>query len=157
MVRALQIIAPEVERIAVTGDAASTDSRVPRARLRGLDRPVLLGSMGAGMNRLFGLALAAVNASGGLLLIDEVESGLHYSVQEAMWRLLFDLAHRLDIQVFATTHSWDAVESFAQALAQTPDADGQLIRLRREAAHVKATLFDQRALQIATRDEIEVR
>ena len=69
--------------------------------------PVPLGSMGDGMLRVLQIILKVFSAQGGFLLIDEFENGLHYSVQEKIWALIFKLAEQLNIQVFATTHSWD--------------------------------------------------
>ena len=66
------------------------------------------------------IVLSLVNARGGVLLIDEFENGLHYSVQLDAWRMIFNLAQSLNVQVFATTHSWDAVESFQTAAAEAP-------------------------------------
>ena len=69
----------------------------------------------SGLNRLFGIILSLVNAKDGLLLIDEVENGMHHSVQLDLWRVIFRLSRQLNIQVFATSHSWDSVEAFQKA------------------------------------------
>jgi AAA15 family ATPase/GTPase len=53
-----------------------------------------------------------VNAQDGYLLIDEFENGLHYSVQEQVWEVVFTLAKSLNVQVFATTHSSDCIKAF---------------------------------------------
>ena len=45
--------------------------------------------MGEGMSRMFGIALALVNAKDGMLLIDEVDTGLHYSVLPDLWETHF--------------------------------------------------------------------
>lgn len=58
------------------------------------------------------LALALANAKGKMLLIDEFEAGLHHSIQEKMWELVFEYAKQWDIQVFATTHSEDTLRAF---------------------------------------------
>ncbi|HHC24806.1 MAG TPA: ATP-binding protein [Desulfobacterales bacterium] len=42
-----------------------------------------------------------------MLLIDEIDTGLHFTVMENMWRLITQTAKRLDVQVFATTHNSD--------------------------------------------------
>ncbi|GAB4208965.1 MAG: hypothetical protein OHK0022_39300 [Roseiflexaceae bacterium] len=156
MISALQIIAPDVERINMISDPAIGPQRIAMMRLKGQSKPIPLRSYGDGMNRLFVIALAAANASNGLLLIDEIENGLHYSVQLDVWRLIFDLAHRLNIQVFATTHSWDCVEAFQRAAAEHPE-QGQIIRLGRKQDTIVATRFDEQELAIITRDQIEVR
>jgi len=162
VVKALQIIASEVERINLIGNqdhqvVGSSTQRIPIVKVAGLDEPMPLRSLGEGMNRMFGIALALANARAGMLLIDEIESGLHYSVQADMWRLVFEMAHRLNVQVFATTHSWDCITAFQQAAREDVHEEGLLIRLERRGEDVRATLFDEAELAIATREQIEVR
>ena len=81
--------------------------------IRGARRRVPLGSLGDGMRRLLALALGLVQAERGVLLVDEIDTGLHYSVMGDMWRLLIEAAVRSDVQVFATTHSYDCVHGLA--------------------------------------------
>lgn len=157
VLNALQIIAPEVERLSVVGDQGGSRSRIPVIRIAGYDTPIPLRSMGEGLNRMLGLALSLANARDGLFLIDEIESGLHYSVQADMWRLVFQMAHRLNVQVFATSHSWDCIEAFQQAAQADTDEQGVLIRLERKHDKIVPVRFDERELEIVTQDQIEVR
>ncbi len=46
-----------------------------------------------------------------ILLIDEIENGLHHSVIEAVWRGIGALSRNHDIQVFVTTHSEECVNA----------------------------------------------
>ncbi|HEX6557285.1 MAG TPA: AAA family ATPase [Ktedonobacteraceae bacterium] len=154
---ALQLIAPGAERINLVGDPSSTQGRIPIVKIRNIDEPLPLRSLGDGMQRIFGIALALVNAKDGILLIDEFENGLHYTVQPELWRLIFQVAHRLNVQVFATTHSWDCVEAFQKAAQEDTQNEGVLIRLESKKGKIVATLFDERRLGIATREKIEVR
>jgi len=121
---ALRIITPEFENLTfVRNDDSYKDPRQMRqvfrrsAKVKMSDSPlpVPLNSLGDGMLRVLQLVLKVFPAKGGFLLIDEFENGLHFSVQEKVWALLFELAQKLDIQIFATTHSWDCIESFAKA------------------------------------------
>jgi hypothetical protein len=157
VVEALHLIAPEVRRVSFIGPQGRSSTRVPVARIDRLDEPVPLRSMGEGMNRILGIILALANARNGILLIDEIESGLHYTVQTNMWRLVFKLAHTLNVQVFTTTHSWDCLESFQKAAVKDTAEDGLLIRLERKGDEISTTLFDEKRLSIATREQIEVR
>ena len=109
------------------------------------------------MNRMFGIALALVNAKDGMLLIDEVDTGLHYSVLPDLWKLIFEVAHRLNVQVFATSHSWDCIQAFQQAAEANKDEEGMLIRLENRDGEVVPVMFDERKLNIAAREQIEVR
>ena len=159
VLEALRIIAPEVERVSLVVNQEQAEERIPIVKTAGTDEPFPLRSLGEGMNRLFGIALALVNAKGGLLLIDEVESGLHYSVHPALWQLILRAAQRLNVQVFATTHSWDCIEGFQQAAQEHPE-DALLISLRAKRnapGQAAAVLFDRGELGIVTRDRIEVR
>lgn len=156
VVDALRIIDGTIEAVSMIGGEASRRSRTAIVRSSRFTRPVPLRSFGDGLNRLFGIALALVNAEGGFLLIDEFENGMHHTVQLDTWRAIFKLASRLDVQVFATSHSWDAVEAFQQAAAETPE-DGVLIRLTRRDDEIIPTIFREDELAIVTREKIEVR
>jgi len=97
-----------------------------------------------------------VNAKDGILLVDEFENGMHYTVQLDAWRAVFKLSRLLDVQVFATTHSWDSIEAFQKAAAESPE-DGAIVRLARKGDAIVPTVFAEVELAIATRERIEVR
>jgi len=156
VVEALRIIDPEISAVSMVGGEGQKQQRTAIVRAKNLPRPVPLRSFGDGLNRLFGIILSLVNAKGGLLLIDEFENGMHHTVQLGVWRAVFKLCQRLDIQVFATSHSWDAIEMFQKAAAETPE-QGVLVRLSRKGETIIPTIFAKDELAIATRDRIEVR
>ncbi len=156
---AIRIIAPGVERLSLIEGPTPTKERdrLPIVKIVGIDEPLPLRSLGDGMQRMFGISLALVNARNGILLVDEIENGLHYSVQPDLWRLIFQVARRLNVQVFATTHSWDCIEAFQKATQEDAQNEGVLIRLESKKGKIIPTLFDERQLGIATREQIEVR
>ncbi len=158
-VNALRLIfGDDVERAAVVGDDM-TSQRGRRAvvRLKGHKQPVPLRSLGDGALRLFGVALALANSRGGSLLIDEAENGLHYSLQRDFWRMVLRTAQENDVQVVATTHSWDCIQGFAQAAMQSEDADAALVRLSRQYGDLGAVEYSEEELAIASEQGIEVR
>lgn len=164
VIASLRIIAPGVEGLSVVGDLPmrrgdplSVSGRIPIVRIAGIDEPLPLRSLGDGMQRMLGIALALANAQDGMLLIDEIENGIHYSAQTELWQLVFQLAHRLNVQVFATTHSWDCIEGFQKAAQEDKQEEGVLIRLSIKKGEVGATLFDEEELGVATREQIEIR
>jgi AAA15 family ATPase/GTPase len=158
------IVAPDLA-YRLSGDHMRVDAtrqwlRIPLIAFEGQSEAVPLAALGEGTTRAMEIALALVNAEGGLLLIDEVETGLHYSVQPDLWRLIFETAARLDVQVVATTHSADCLQAFQQvALGHEPEAS-QLISLRRhqqEPERVVAVLADHEDMDAILRTGIEVR
>jgi AAA15 family ATPase/GTPase len=165
VLEALQIVDKNVERLAFVEDVDSPSvrekKRIAIVKLRESDQRIPLNSMGDGMSRILQLILSVFPAKNGVLLIDEFENGLHFSVQEEVWRMLFKLAFELDIQVFATTHSWDCIESFAK-VAGTEQETGILLKMSRsrltsDHGKIIATVYDEAALQTITASELEVR
>lgn len=156
VVSTMRIIDSHITKVSLIGDDGPRQYRTAIVRADNLPRPVPLRSFGDGLNRLFGIALSLVNAKDGLLLIDEFENGMHHTVQTDVWRAIFQIASRLDVQVVATSHSWDAVEAFQKAASETPE-EGVLVRLTRKGEEIIPTLFREDELAIATRERIEVR
>ncbi|CAM3622745.1 ATP-binding protein [Corallococcus sp. ZKHCc1 1396] len=154
--QALRIIAPDIERISLVEDPRQQGVRYALIARREHASPEPLHSMGDGMNRVFELALGLVSARDGLFLIDEVENGVHYAAQEQLWRFIFEAASQLGVQVFATTHSWDCIAAFQKAASFHPE-DGVLISLAQVDGDIKAAVFNERDLEIITRESIEVR
>jgi predicted ATPase len=175
VIDALKIIAPEFEELMFVkrddsysnvrtslGSNRDRFSRTAMLRLSNFPRPVPLNSLGDGMLRILQLVLKVFSARGGFLLIDEFENGLHYAVQEKIWALLFELANKLDIQVFATTHSWDCIESFAKVAIDRKDIEGVLFRVGKSVRvsdkdRIIATVFDEDQLFNITQSDVEVR
>ena len=161
-VRAVQalklVLGHEVLGVAVVGDGEPPGTkRKTMVRLKQQDRPVPLRSLGDGAVRLFGTALSLSTSGGGFLLIDEAENGIHHTVQQDFWAMVLELAHANDVQVIATTHSWDCVRGFAYVAANNEDADGLLLRLDRNETGLRAVGYSKEGLLAAAEQGIEVR
>lgn len=152
----LRAVVPELDRIHLLGEASGAGRSIS-LQLRDIARPVPIVSMGDGTRRTFGIALSMVQASGGVVLIDEVENGLHYSVQQDVWRVILQLAQRLNVQVFATTHSWDTIQAFSHAANEASEIEGRMHRLENRDGDIRLVEFDEEDLAIVTRQRIEVR
>jgi predicted ATPase len=166
--KGLQIISPDFEDMVFIRNDDSVSAirrefrRSAKVKLAATSRPVPLNSLGDGMLRVLQLILKVFPAKDGFLLIDEFENGLHFSVQEKVWALLFELAEKLNIQIFATTHSWDCIESFAKTACNYKNSEGVLFRVGKsvrdsDRGKVIATVFDEQALYNITQAEVEVR
>ena len=161
----LRIIDPEISGIAfVKKDVLGLRRESQRAaivRLRNTPHPIPLNSMGDGIVRILQLLLALVPARGGIYLVDEFENGLHYSIQDKVWKLIFELAISHDIQVFAATHSWDCITAFKNVASQMQEHAvlfrvGRSIR-KSEEGKIIATSFDRDALVQMTQSDLELR
>ncbi|MBC6434711.1 ATP-binding protein, partial [Nostoc sp. HG1] len=118
---------------------------------------VPIGSMGDGIWRILGLALATVCAKDGYLFVDEIDTGLHFTAMSDMWKLIWETAKRLNVQVFATTHNSDCWTSLA-SIAEQEDATEDGIRIHRiEKGKETSVVFTEPQIVIAAEREIEVR
>ena len=157
VIDALKIVDPDIEGLSFVADSLNKEFRNPIVKLKDVESPFPLKSMGDGIYRILKIILALVNSDNGFLFIDEFENGLHYSVQEKLWEIIFKLASSLNIQVFATTHSNDAILSFAKILDDNDDFKGALYRLARKQDKIKAFPFSKEEITEAARQKINLR
>ena len=77
----------------------------------GIGRMAPIALMGEGVKRLLTIALAFLHARGTAILIDEIENGLHYSNLAEVWKWLIYLSQQFNVQIFATTHSYECIRA----------------------------------------------
>ncbi len=123
----------------------------------GAGRRAPLGSHGDGMRRLLALSLSLIQAAQGYLLVDEIDTGVHWTVMEDMWRLVVDTARKSSVQVFATTHSHDCIRGLAALTESRPDLAGEVSMHKIERALKKAVRFAEKDIPAIVDQNIEVR
>ncbi len=160
VVNALRIIEPKLTNIAfLTSDRALRQE--PRGGIvvgcEGSQRRYPLGSYGEGMRRLFALALSLTQASGGLLLVDEIDTGLHYSVLEDVWHLVVQSAIDNNVQVFVTTHSLDCIRALANLCVRHPDLGDEVSLQKIDRELRESVALNAERIVIAAEQDIEVR
>jgi predicted ATPase len=160
---ALALIEPMIERIASAGsDRIRSSTRYPSrggifVRLKGVKDRIPIGSMGDGIWRMLGLALNVVHSREGILLVDEIDTGLHHTVMQEMWKFLYSASRRYNVQVFATTHSRDCYESLAVICNDPESEDGDVTMQRVERGREEAVAYSEGAIMAAAKHDIEVR
>jgi hypothetical protein len=123
----------------------------------GLKRFLPLAYTGEGMVRLAAVLIAIASAKNGVVLIDEFENGVHYSMFGRMWEATAEFAERFNTQVFATTHSLECIRAAHETFAHREYAF-KLFRLQRELDRsVSAKVFSKDALGAALKTELELR
>lgn len=157
---ALQLIYGDaIERVAAVDDAVANprSGRRMLVKVRGLGDRVPLRSLGDGALRMYSIALALSSSPGSILLIDEAENGIHHLVQADFWKMVLQTAQENNIQVIATTHSWDCVVGFARAVRDLAEMDGAFVRLEKTDAAMRAVSYSRQNLIAAAKHGIETR
>ncbi|REJ87178.1 MAG: ATP-binding protein [Planctomycetota bacterium] len=171
----LNLLVP-IERISLVEHPRRYGGRIFVTRLSGRRTPQPLKSLGDGVERVFLTALSlayarqrmnsddrsplppgSLSSGRDILLIDEIEEGVHFSAIHQYWQLIFQMAYQLNVQVFATTHSWDCIEGFQKAAIEDGRSEGILIRVERHNEDTRAVVIGERDLEVIARDNIEVR
>ena len=92
------------------------------------------------------------------IFIDEVDNGIHYSCLDQLWEIILTLSKELNVQVFATTHSKECIESYSRVAEKLKDEDISFITLvKNKEKVVKAIVRDYELLTNSMHDEREVR
>jgi AAA15 family ATPase/GTPase len=112
VVKALSIIEPRLTDISAIPIAENLT--VLHGNI-GLPKKVPLNYLGDGMTKVLSYVLSIVSNPKSIVLIDEIENGIHYTKHEEIWKLLFSLAEEYDVQIFANTHSYEMVKAFNNA------------------------------------------
>jgi len=158
--QALRSIDSKIQRIAPFSSRKSRYSLGSRGGffvLLDSNQRVPIGSMGDGIWRILGLALATVCAKDGYLFVDEIDTGLHFTAMSDMWKMIWETAKRLNVQVFATTHNSDCWTSLA-SIAEQEDTTEDGIRIHRiEKGKETSVVFTEPQIVIAAERDIEVR
>ena len=158
--QALRIIEPTIERFASIGiERRPFPREAPRGiflKLREVAGRIPIGSAGNGMWRMMGLGLALSNAKGEVLLVDEIDTGLHYSVIEEMWRMVSNRTSALNLHIFATPHSRDCYESLA-AIVKPNSLPSEITIQRIDPSRAQAVRFSDDDIVAPAERGIEVR
>lgn len=149
----LQHLEPRLKRLSVILNAG-----VPMIHGDvGLPRMIPLAQMGDGLRRMTQTFLAMANAPGGVVLVDDIEFGVHHSNIPAVWRSLADASSRYGVQVFATTHSYEWLRGATLISEESFLNDVTVIRLQQRRSGVEAVCFNGETLQAAIRADLEIR
>jgi len=158
VVKGLQLIEPLTIGVAFvdSDEGRSREGRIPIVKISDVDEPIPLKSLGDGMTRMFHIILSLVCAKDGVLIVDEFENGLHWSVQDGAWDIVFKLAKDLNVQVFTTTHSRDCINAFEQAWSLRPN-DGAFMRVSKNNGCSSLREYELELLRDSIEMDVEMR
>lgn len=126
----------------------------------GMSQMLSVSMMGDGLRRYLNIVASAANPLIDILLIDEIDNGLHYSVYKKLWQALFALAEASNKQIFVTTHSKETLGHLDKMLEEHVEYQRELRIFTLEKTRLKgyqAYRLTYNGLQEATANDIELR
>ena len=111
---------------------------------------------GDGINKLLYIVLSIMDAKNGILLIDEIDTGFHYSMYKDLWRIVSDVSRDYNCQVIATTHSYENIIGAVEGVEDHPE-EFSFYRLGYDKDELKSFRSSYDLLKSALRSDMEVR
>lgn len=150
-VKLLQLFDPDIQDIDIISPRERASSISIKHKKLGR---APLSSFGDGLRRVFTLASAILGAKNGLLLIDELEIAVHTRMLAKTFNWLVDFCCQYNVQLFATTHSLEAIDAIIDA-CKNKEVDLVGYRLQRDDAQITTKRFDKKYLE-QLREELGV-
>ena len=155
LTKAINLILPRVEGVEILADDAGA-SYLSTTTTDGRQLPI--HDLGGGAVRLFRLLLGFFAARQGVLLMDEIENGIHYSAFAKVWGHVRQWMDTWNVQVVATTHSAECIDAAIAAFACAPEDLSIHTLFRNDSTEgVEAATFSGEALEGARNLNLEVR
>jgi AAA15 family ATPase/GTPase len=123
----------------------------------GMEDLIPASQLGQGFTRLLRLYSEILASKSNIVLIDEIENGIHYSAMPKVWKGIATIAREEDLQIFATTHSYECIRSAHEAFSSEPQYELALHRLERVGDDAKAVTYDKTTLETSIDMNLEVR
>ncbi len=153
VVKALQEVFPQVRDLSIAQDAtlSALYAKVPSIRER-----LPIGVVSSGIAKLLSILLAVADARDGVVMVDEIENGIHYERLPAVWATLFKFCSENKVQLFAATHSWECLKAISETL-KDQETDFCLLRTEKEDGSCTVRQFDGKRLEAALDEDVDIR
>lgn len=137
-------------------DISTVAEEIPRLYIQKENKPPLpLSVMGNGISKLMEIICSIIEYEGGTLLIDEIETGFHHSFYPKLWEIIERLSKIMNVQIFATTHSYECTEAAFESFEDKENFC--YVRLNKEEDNVSPSLFQNDTLSYAFEKSLEIR
>lgn len=155
IIEALKIIEPQIVDIQISNNDVLVDI--------GLHERIPINLLGDGTRKMLSIVTTIYECKNGVVLLDEVGNGFHYSVMPNLWRIILSSAKRNNTQVFATTHDLDSIKGLNEAVnkSQSINIDKEEVAayklLKTSSGELKSYYYSPDQLNYAIEQEIEMR
>jgi AAA15 family ATPase/GTPase len=127
----------------------------------GLKKLVPLNVIGNGILKILSIIVAVYYLKGGILIIDEIENGFHFSSQKILWKVLIKLIKKFNVQLFASTHSIECIQSLLEILPTGKNRSNNnlinVFRITKKEGEHNAIGYDLKDLNISLNNKWEIR
>ncbi|MDR0966092.1 MAG: AAA family ATPase [Myxococcales bacterium] len=153
LVEALKLLEPEFRELR---NLKIEGKNIIHAKI-GDRKPKPIHYLGDGFCRALSIVLVLATTRDGIILIDEIENGLHHSILRDFWQAIIEAAKLYNCQIIATTHSFEMIEALSESAKEIDFKDIAYIRMDKEGDKVSAAQYKADVIANALRFDMEVR
>jgi energy-coupling factor transporter ATP-binding protein EcfA2 len=135
VLESMQKVYPEITELSLEFIAGDP---MLHASIAGRDQKYPIASLSGGMNKYLSIVLALMSLRRGALVVDEIENGFYYKDQVALMRGIMELAIKYETQLFATTHSYELLQSVGNVIINNPELQKETALIRLEKSNPEA-------------------
>ncbi len=152
IVEALRMIEPQLKDFVLSQNEVLVDV--------GLRQRIPINMMGDGARKILSILTTLYECKNGIVLIDEISNGFHYSVMEGLWRAIAFAARKNNVQIFATTHDIDSIKGLRDVATSDEQIKGSSVCFKLLSAsdsELKSYRYSLDSIDYSLNQEIEVR
>ena len=113
VVEALQLFDSNIKDFVLTNNDVMVDVV--------FEKRIPINLLGDGIRKFFTLILSIYCSKDGVLIIDEIDNGLHYSSMKTLWNIIFKVSEQFNTQLFITTHNIDSLKGLKKLIDDKQD------------------------------------
>lgn len=152
IISVLRVLEPKLNDVLVVGTKIMVDI--------GQTQYLPIQVMGDGIWRILSVIVHIYENKNGIVLVDEVDNGLHYSVMPQLWEAIFKASLSSNVQLFATTHNLDSIKGLNKVIEEKPEystlmSSYKLVKTKEDK--IEAIRYDAEHLDFMVEQEIEMR
>jgi AAA15 family ATPase/GTPase len=113
----------------------------PKVFLENQEKSQDVSELGHGLKRYIAIISSILINKNEFLFLDEIENGIHYTQLDRLWEIILTLSKEQNVQVFATTHSKECIESYARVAKKLDDKDITFVEMCKRENEIKAFIY----------------
>mgnify|MGYP004467324857 FL=1 len=152
IVNALRLIEPRIKDFVLSQNEVLVDI--------GLEKRIPINMMGDGARKILSILTSIYECKNGMVLIDELSNGFHYSVMKGLWLSIFSVAQKNNVQIFATTHDLDSIKGLRDAAVSCKEYGNSIACFKLQSvknAELKSYQYSLDSVDYSLTQDIEIR
>ena len=136
LLKSMQLVDDRIEKLNIINDML-------QVKLRTLPSYIPINELGDGFCRLAEILMVLYVSEKNTVVVDEIESGIHYSRIKSIWSDIITVSRNNNIQLFVTTHSKEFIDKLSE-VSQELDFDSiAIVNLYKDIeGNIKHTMVD---------------